>query len=164
VTWDAVVGIGSNLGDRRSTLDAAVDRIAELPRTRVLARSEIRETAPVGPPQGPYLNGALRVMTAFDPEPLLEALLDIERGLGRIRGHKWGPRTVDLDILWIRGVSLWTPRLSVPHPHLAERLFALEPLVEVCPDAADPATGVAYRDLLARLKSSVGTLPGAPSA
>jgi 2-amino-4-hydroxy-6-hydroxymethyldihydropteridine diphosphokinase len=138
----AVVGLGSNLGDRRATLQRALGEIGRI--ARVERASHVYETAPVGPPQGRFLNAAL--LLAFDgtPHALLDALLSIERALGRVRAEKWGPRTIDLDILWIEGAVIASDRLVVPHPRLRERAFALEPLLEVRPDARDPATGEVY--------------------
>jgi 2-amino-4-hydroxy-6-hydroxymethyldihydropteridine diphosphokinase len=152
--YDAVVGLGSNLGDRFATLDGAAEALGRLEATRLVARSRWRETAPVGgPPQGPYLNGAVRLETALDPAALLRQLLALEARFGRARRVRWGPRTLDLDVLWVAGVVLASPSLTLPHPRLPERTFALEPLVEVAPHAADPATGEPYADMLARLRS-----------
>jgi 2-amino-4-hydroxy-6-hydroxymethyldihydropteridine diphosphokinase len=110
----------------------------------VLATSRVYATAPVGPPQPEYLNAAALITWNEDAEALLDALLAIESGLGRVRGEKWGPRTIDLDVLWIEGQAVATPRLVVPHPHLKERAFALAPMLEVAPGARDPATGEGY--------------------
>ena len=136
----AVVGIGSNLGDRLATMREAVRCIATI--ARVEARSRVVETAPVGgPPQGDFLNAAVCVAWDGTAEALLDALLGIERALGRERREKWGPRTIDLDVLWIDGVVVDSPRLVVPHPHLLERAFAVVPLLDVAPNAIDPRTG-----------------------
>lgn len=139
---DAVVGLGSNLGDRRATLESAIERLAELGEIR--ARSLLYETDPVGPPQPDFLNAAVRLQTALTPVELLRALLGIERDFGRERREKWGPRTLDLDLLWIRDQVVDTPELVVPHPRLLERAFALVPLLDVAPEAADPRTGTQY--------------------
>jgi 2-amino-4-hydroxy-6-hydroxymethyldihydropteridine diphosphokinase len=156
--YDAVVGLGSNLGERALALDHAALALGRLEGTRVVARSPWRETAPVGgPPQGFFLNGALRLETALAPEALLARLLAIEQGLGRERRERWGPRTIDLDLLWVAGVVCASPTLTLPHPRLHERAFALEPLVDVAPDARDPTTGEAYRTMLARLHSGRST-------
>lgn len=150
---DVVIGLGGNLGDRALLLASATDAIAALPGTRLIATSVLRETEPVGGvPQGPFLNGAVRVETSLSPSQLLDALLRIERRFGRERRERWGPRTVDLDVLWIAGLALESPLLTVPHPRLLDRAFALEPLVDVAPDARDPRTGEAYRDRLATLR------------
>jgi len=147
-----VIGLGSNLGDRQANLLGARQAIEALPATRVLAGSPLRETAPVGgPPQGAYLNGALLIETPLAPAALLDHLLTIERSFGRERRERWGPRTLDLDILFSPGLVLRLPSLTLPHPRLHERRFALEPLVEVAPWAADPLTGALYADTLARL-------------
>jgi 2-amino-4-hydroxy-6-hydroxymethyldihydropteridine diphosphokinase len=135
----AVVGLGANLGDRLGALRAAAARLP------VVRRSRVYETAPVGgPPQPHYLNAA--ALVAFDGEPLalLDRLLAIEHELGRIRNVKNGPRTIDLDLLWIDGRVIDEQRLVVPHPRLHERAFALAPLLDVAPGAVDPKTGAAY--------------------
>jgi 2-amino-4-hydroxy-6-hydroxymethyldihydropteridine diphosphokinase len=136
----AVIGIGSNLGDRLATMRAAVTRVDAV--ARVEAVSRVYETAPVGGvAQGDFLNAAVLVAWDGDAEGLLDELLRIERDLGRVRAEKWGPRTIDLDVLWIDGVVVETPRLVVPHPHLLERAFAVAPLLDVVPHAIDPRTG-----------------------
>lgn len=141
-----VVGLGSNVGDRLANLRAAAARIAAIAPVR--ARSRVYETAPVGgPPQGDFLNAAIAIDWSGAPLALLEALLAIERDLGRVRGEtdvRWGPRTIDLDVLWIDGLVVSDARLSVPHPRLRERAFALAPLLDVAPGAVDPQTGEAY--------------------
>jgi 2-amino-4-hydroxy-6-hydroxymethyldihydropteridine diphosphokinase len=135
----AVVGFGANLADRLGALRAAAARLP------VVRRSRVYETAPVGgPPQPNYLNAA--ALVAFDGEPmaLLDRLLAIELELGRVRDVKNGPRTIDLDLLWIDGQTMDDPRLVVPHPRLHERPFALAPLLDVAPGALDPRTGTRY--------------------
>ncbi len=148
----AAIGIGANLGDRLATMREAVARLSRV--STVLARSHVYETAPVGgPPQGDYLNAAVLVDYNGEPLALLDELLRIEAELGRERYVRWGPRTVDLDLLWIEGLVVEHPRLFVPHPRLAERAFALVPLLEVAPGARDPRSGHPYlapRDLTVR--------------
>ena len=118
---------------------AAVERIAGVAGVSVRARSRVYETAPVGgPPQPSFLNAAIYAECILSPVALLDELLAIEAALGRVRAAetvRFGPRTIDLDILWIEGVTLDEPRLVVPHPRLALRAFALVPLLEVAPDA-----------------------------
>jgi 2-amino-4-hydroxy-6-hydroxymethyldihydropteridine diphosphokinase len=136
-----VVGFGANLGDRLRTMRAAAH---ELGRTaRVERGSRVFVTAPVGgPPQPDYLNAAALVRYEGEPEALLGALLAIEERLGRRRGgERFGPRAIDLDILWIEGEAVDTEVLVVPHPRLLERAFALVPLLELVPEARDPRTG-----------------------
>lgn len=131
---DAVVGLGSNLGDRLANLREAVVRISKIPGVTITARSKVYETAPVGgPEQGPFLNGAIRVDCTLTPHALLDALQTIERELGRTREVRWGPRTIDIDMLWIAGVTIDDERLTVPHPRLHERAFAVHPLLDVAP-------------------------------
>jgi 2-amino-4-hydroxy-6-hydroxymethyldihydropteridine diphosphokinase len=146
---DAVVGLGSNLGDRRATLALAAREVETF--GRVVARSALYETEPVGPPQPHYLNAAVLLRTELAPEPLLQALLAVEAKLGRIRRERWGPRVIDLDILWVDGVRVHSPALTVPHPSLRERPFALRPLLDVAPAACDPADGTSYAEVLASL-------------
>jgi 2-amino-4-hydroxy-6-hydroxymethyldihydropteridine diphosphokinase len=141
----AVVGIGANLGDRLATMRAAVTQMRKVMRVERLSR--VYETAPIGPPQPDYLNAAALVAYDGSAEDLLDALLAIEIGLGRVRKERWAPRTIDLDILFIEGLALETERLTVPHPHLTERAFALRPLADVAPHALDPETGRPYAEL-----------------
>ena len=126
----------------------AVARIDRIDGVRVVARSRVYETAPLGgPPQPHFLNAAVAVECTLSLSALLEELLRIEVSLGRVRGHdevRFGPRTLDLDVLWAEGAILDQPRLTVPHPRLAGRAFALLPLLEVAPGASDPRTGEPY--------------------
>jgi len=149
---EVVIGFGSNLGDRRQTIRLAADEVARLGSQR--SRSALYETAPLGPPQPAYLNGALRLTTSLEPVALLSALLAIERGLGRIRRERWGPRTIDLDILWFQDREFASPELTVPHPGLRDRAFALRPLLDVAPDATDPRDGTSYRAALSALDAA----------
>lgn len=139
---DAVVGLGANLGDRRTTLRRAVAELFAERGIRGLAVSALYETDPVGPPQPDYLNAAVRLELHGTPEALLDVLLAIEHRSGRTRTERWGPRPLDLDLLWLEGVEVSTARLVVPHPRLHERRFALAPLLDVAPDAVDPRTGL----------------------
>ena len=131
VTLRAVVGFGSNLGDRLATLRAARRLLEGV--ARVEATSRVYATAPVGPPQPDFLNAAALVAYEGSPGRLMEALLDIEARLGRVRAERNGPRTLDLDLLWIDGLRVESPQLVVPHPRLAERAFALAPMMEARP-------------------------------
>jgi 2-amino-4-hydroxy-6-hydroxymethyldihydropteridine diphosphokinase len=142
-----VVGFGANLGDRLGTMRAALRELSR--EAEVVATSRVYESPPFGGmPQPPYLNAAalLREPASLPDAAfvLLDALLAIEARLGRVRRERWGPRTLDLDILWIDGVRVDAPRLVVPHPYLRERAFALAPLLDLVPDARDPLTGEAY--------------------
>lgn len=143
----AVIGVGANLGDRLGSIEAAVERVARLPGVRSVRRSVLFETEPVGgPPQPPFLNGAILVelTSPVAATTLVAWLLGIERDLGRVRGpERNAPRTLDLDLLWTDGPPSEDPAAIVPHPRLHERPFALAPLVDVAPDARDPV-GVLY--------------------
>ena len=151
-----VVGLGANLGDRAASIERAMDRLARLPGVRAFAASPIYETDPVGgPPQGAYLNAAvkLEIDPPRSPRSIVSALLALEQEMGRVRGGRDAPRTIDLDLLWIEGVTSDHPDAEVPHPRLAERAFALAPLLDVVPDARAP-DGERYADKLARLDRS----------
>ena len=140
-----VIGLGSNLGERERYLARAVTRIAAIPELQVSALSRVFESDGVGPPQPRYLNAAVRVEYARDAHALLDALLAIEHELGRVRDVRWGPRVIDLDILW-GATAVRSERLSVPHAQLCERAFALGPLLDVAPELSS-----AYAETLAAL-------------
>jgi 2-amino-4-hydroxy-6-hydroxymethyldihydropteridine diphosphokinase len=147
----AYVGLGANLGDREATLRQAVALLHGEPGVSVLAVSSFRETDPVGYEDQPrFLNAAAALETDLSPQVLLERLLEIERRLGRIREGvaRFGPRTCDLDLLLYGHEAVNEPDLVVPHPRLAERRFALEPLVELDPELELP-DGRRLDDLLA---------------
>jgi 2-amino-4-hydroxy-6-hydroxymethyldihydropteridine diphosphokinase len=148
----AFVGLGANLGPKEVTILRAVDLLGAEPGVEVLALSQLRETDPVGKLDQPqFLNGAVEVETTLAPRELLDVLLRIERELGRVRdGERFGPRTIDLDLLLYADDVVDEPGLRVPHPSLHERRFALEPLAELEPDAEIPGQGQ-VSELLARL-------------
>jgi len=138
----AYVGLGSNLGTRERVIGDAVALLGEHPDIEVLRASALRETEPWGPvAQPPFLNGAVVVETSLEPRALLGALLDVERRLGRMREERWGPRTIDLDLLLYGDEVVDEPGLTVPHPRLSERAFALEPLLELDPGLVVPGQG-----------------------
>jgi 2-amino-4-hydroxy-6-hydroxymethyldihydropteridine diphosphokinase len=142
------VGLGSNLGDREDNLSRALERLEELGPVRV---SRVRETDPVGITDQPrFLNAVAEVETELPARELLVRLLAIERSLGRDRATevRWGPRTIDLDLLLYGDETIDEPGLTVPHPRLAERRFVLEPLCELDPELVLP-DGRAIRDLVA---------------
>jgi 2-amino-4-hydroxy-6-hydroxymethyldihydropteridine diphosphokinase len=150
----AYVGLGANLGDREQTLRRALERLDATSGIEVLAVSNFRETEPVGLREQPrFLNAAAAVETELRPRALLNALLAVERSLGRTRdGPKYGPRTIDLDLLLYGGEVVDEPGLTVPHPRLHERAFALEPLAELDPALEIPGHGP-IRPLLRNLES-----------
>ena len=150
----AYIGIGANIGQPRETIAAALDLIAAEQGIELLAVSSLRETEPLGYADQPrFINGAAELETELSPRDLLERLLEVERRLGRIRGegHRFGPRTIDLDLLLYGSETLDEPGLTVPHPRLAERRFALEPLAELNPALEIPGHG-AVQALLAGLE------------
>ena len=150
----AFVGLGANLGDREATLRRAVELLGADPELDVVALSTLRETDPVGYLDQPrFLNGAVELETALGARDLLDRLLGVERALGRERtGPRFGPRTVDLDLLLFGGEQIAEPGLRVPHPRLHERRFALEPLAELDPTLEIPRRGP-VQTLLAALHS-----------
>jgi 2-amino-4-hydroxy-6-hydroxymethyldihydropteridine diphosphokinase len=142
----AYVGLGANLGDREGTIRAAV---ADLP--GVVAVSTLRETDPVGITDQPrFLNGVAVLQTELAPRELLDVLLAVERRLGRERGRRWGPRTIDLDLLLYGDEVIDETGLTIPHPRLHERRFVLEPLADLAPELVVPGHG-RVKDLLAKL-------------
>jgi 2-amino-4-hydroxy-6-hydroxymethyldihydropteridine diphosphokinase len=146
----AYVAVGSNLGDRWARLAQAARALRAEPRVSLLRASRVWDTAPVGPPQPRYLNAALELEVELPPVPLLAALRRIELGAGRVRtGARWGPRTLDLDLLLLGERELRAPGLVVPHPRLAARRFVLAPLAELCPERVVPGTGRTVAELLA---------------
>jgi 2-amino-4-hydroxy-6-hydroxymethyldihydropteridine diphosphokinase len=149
----AFVGLGSNLGDREATLEEAIALLRAHPEIEVAAVSALHETEPWGPVEQPrYLNGAVAIDTRLQPRELLGVLLDVERRLGRVRVERFGPRTIDLDLLLYGDAVLDEPGLEVPHPRLHERAFALEPLRELDPQLVVPGRGPVTR-LLAELEA-----------
>jgi len=144
----AYLGLGANLGDRDATIRAAVAALPD-----VVAVSELRETDPVGVTDQPrFLNGVAALETELSPRALLERLLAVEHELGRERRERWGPRTIDLDLLLYGDAEIDEPGLTVPHPRLHERAFVLEPLAELAPGLVVPGRG-RVEVLLAELDS-----------
>lgn len=152
----AFVGLGGNLGEVAVTLRAATDALARLPATRLLRASRLYRTPAWGLEQQPdFINGVVALETRLTPRELLDALLRIEREFGRERdsGPRWGPRSLDLDLLLHGDAIVEQAGLRLPHPHLHERAFALVPLLEIAADILIPGQGSA-RDALSRLETS----------
>jgi 2-amino-4-hydroxy-6-hydroxymethyldihydropteridine diphosphokinase len=139
IGWSqAAIALGGNLGNSYAILKAAVVALKKDPKIIVLAQSHWYQTVAVGPPQPDYLNACINLRTQYPPFPLLQQLLKIEAEFGRIRQERWGPRTLDLDLLLFDNAIVNTPTLTLPHPHLHERAFVLAPLAEICPDWIHP--------------------------
>nr|WP_279237543.1 2-amino-4-hydroxy-6-hydroxymethyldihydropteridine diphosphokinase [Dyella sedimenti] len=147
--------MGSNLGDARGHVLGALDALARLPGVRVLARSPLYLTPPWGVlEQPPFVNAVAHVDTVLAPQELLDALLVIERAAGRVRdGERWGPRTLDLDVLHMDGVEQADERLTLPHPRIHERAFVLLPLNDLAPGLELPGQG-RVAELLAALDTA----------
>lgn len=156
----AFVGLGSNLGDRSAYLERAVGLLGAADGVRVVGVSTVRESEPVGYlDQPPFLNGAVALETDLPARKLLDRLLAVERELGRERtGPRFGPRTIDLDLLLYGDQVIDEPGLKIPHPRLHERAFVLEPLVELDPELRLP-DGRLVRDLLSGLTGDIRHAP-----
>ncbi len=147
------VALGTNLGDRLLNLSEACRRVAKLPGVRLRARSPLLETPALlaagdsfGQP--PFLNAVVELEARLDPLPLLGALLEVERGMGRVRTVRWAPRVIDLDLVLYGQRVIDSVALAVPHPGLTTRRFVLEPLAALAPELTHPLTGTTVRELL----------------
>lgn len=141
------IGLGSNQGDKEALLADAKRKMEDLGITILQASSLLRTQPWGGVDQDDFLNQVIEVETWLEPDELMTSLLEIERQLGRVREVKWGPRTIDLDILFIDREVHYSPHLIVPHPYLAERAFVLESLQEIAPHFVDPHSGKSIRHL-----------------
>jgi 2-amino-4-hydroxy-6-hydroxymethyldihydropteridine diphosphokinase len=150
----AYVGLGSNLGEREAMIRLALDDLARLPGTRLARASSLYDTAPVGEVEQPnFLNAVVQLDTELTARQLLWNLLLIEKRLGRVRTQRWGPRTIDLDLLMYGDLVVDEPDLVVPHPELTRRSFVLVPLVEIDPLLVHPITGQTLLQHLSRLET-----------
>jgi 2-amino-4-hydroxy-6-hydroxymethyldihydropteridine diphosphokinase len=152
----AYVGLGSNLGDRAGNIRAAVEQLRRAAGVAVSAVSSLLENDAVGGPAGspPFLNAAAELRTTLSPLALLHQLHAIEAALGRVRAERWGPRTIDLDLLLYGDHCVDDPELIVPHPLMHERRFVLQPLAEIAPAAVHPRRGVSVDELLRQLSDT----------
>jgi len=138
----AYIAIGSNLNTPRARVLDAFERIAALESTRLELRSRLYRTSPMGPQDQPeFVNAAAGVLTQMSAHPLLDALLDIERQMGRVRQERWGPRLIDLDLVWMAGGVIEEAGLTLPHPGVSMRNFVLYPLADIAPTLDIPGHG-----------------------
>jgi len=154
--YAVAIALGANLGDRRAHIVFALEEIAALPLTAIIAASTFHETQPVGPiSQGLFLNAAALLVTRLTPQALLHHLHLIESAHGRDRAseQRWGPRTLDLDVLVYGDLVLDSPALTIPHARMAERAFVLEPLAEIAPDLRIPPGGRTVAEMLRALRA-----------
>jgi 2-amino-4-hydroxy-6-hydroxymethyldihydropteridine diphosphokinase len=157
----AFVGVGSNLGDREFLIRNAVEGLRAVPRTSVLRVSSLYDTDPVGELEQPaFLNAVVWLETELEPRELLWHLLLIEKRMGRVRTQKWGPRSIDLDLLFFGGTVLQDPDLTLPHPEAHRRAFVLIPLQELDADFVHPETGEPIRKMIRRLDPTPGVRKG----
>ena len=150
----AAIALGSNMGDSQEILAAAIATLDKTPGIILKANSHWYQTKAVGPPQPDYLNGCATIKTSMLPQVLLETLLAIEQKFGRVRQERWGPRTLDLDLLLYDDLIMDTPTLQIPHPRMRERAFVLVPLAEIAPDWVEPVSGCVIKDLLKEVNCS----------
>lgn len=148
----AFIALGSNVGNRQATINAAIAMLSKDSAVQILKVSDLIETAAVGMGQAnAFLNGAAEISTTRDPGSLLKTLLDVEKTLGRVRSDRWQPRTIDLDLLLYGQQVLSTPGLALPHPLMHKRTFVLGPLLQIAPDAIHPLLKRTVRQLHADL-------------
>ncbi len=141
------IALGSNMGNSRAILSSALETLAQTPGITLQARSSWYQTQAVGPPQPDYINGCALLHVQIPPQLLLERLLLIEDQFGRVRSLRWGPRSLDLDILLYNDLILDTPTLVLPHPRMGERAFVLIPLAEIAPNWVEPVSGKVIAEL-----------------
>jgi 2-amino-4-hydroxy-6-hydroxymethyldihydropteridine diphosphokinase len=158
----AYLALGSNLGDRLATLQRAVDLLDARSGIDVVRSSRVYETEPVGPPQPPYLNAVVEVRTELEPRQLLKECLAIEDELGRVRAERWGPRTIDIDVLTFDAREVSEPDLVVPHPRMHERAFVLIPLSDLTAEPSLP-DGRRLQDVRLPPDAMFGVRPFAPA-
>jgi 2-amino-4-hydroxy-6-hydroxymethyldihydropteridine diphosphokinase len=161
------IGIGSNLGNRRAHYRRALELIAALPETRIVKRSSLYESEPLGEARNWYINGVIEIETTLSPEQLLRRLQGIEKTMGRKRTpttKKWASRKIDLDILLFDNQIVDSRTLKIPHPELHNRRFVLLPLSELAPHLTHPRLGATIAELLAALKDEKRVMLLPPNA
>ena len=145
------LSLGSNLGDRLHYLQRAVDAIARIPSTKVITTSSVYETEPVGKKDQPeFLNAVAELQAGLDALPLFRALKEIERSLGRTKTERWGPREIDIDILYYDADIVKNPELNIPHSEIHNRRFVLVSIAEIDGEFLDPLTNESMKQILNR--------------
>ncbi|MDH6100807.1 2-amino-4-hydroxy-6-hydroxymethyldihydropteridine diphosphokinase [Anabaenopsis sp. FSS-46] len=148
----SAIALGSNIGESQAILEGAIKSLEKIPGVTIKAISSWYKTAPVGGPEQPdYLNGCAILEVQLTPEQLLKTLQEIEQEFGRVRKERWGPRTLDLDVILFNDLILETPDLQIPHPRMRERAFVLVPLAEIAPEWIEPVTKETISQLLEHL-------------
>jgi len=151
------LSLGSNVGDRKHSIECALDHLSRKSTTALTAVSSLYETEPWGnTDQSTFYNLTVEIGTALEPLELLNTVKLIERRLGREPGPRWGPRVIDIDIVLWESLVLDTPEISIPHPHFRERAFVLVPLSEIAPAIIDPSSGLSVSELLERVQGVSG--------
>jgi 2-amino-4-hydroxy-6-hydroxymethyldihydropteridine diphosphokinase len=153
----AYIGIGSNLGDKSCQCEKAISEILKIDRHKLLARSSLFKTQPIGyTPQDWFVNGVIKIQTDLEAPELLRTLKTIESQLGRTETFRWGPRPIDLDILFFDDIEIHTKELQIPHPRIQNRQFVLVPLAEIDQDLIHPVLKETIRELLNNFKEDQG--------
>jgi len=153
----AYIGIGSNLGDKLDYCEKAISEILKTDRQKLLAKSSFYKTQPIGyTSQDWFVNGAIKIETDLEAHELLQTLKAIESQLGRAEAFRWGPQTIDLDILFFDDVEIRTERLQIPHPFIQDRQFVLVPLAEIDRNFIHPGLKKTIQELLNNLKEDQG--------
>lgn len=150
----SAIALGSNLGDSLDILERSLKRLSESPGVSVKSKSSWYKTVPIGPVQPDFLNGCALLEVEKTPEDLLLLLQTVEKEFGRDRDVRWGPRTLDLDLLLFDRAILHTPHLQIPHPRIRERAFVLVPLAQIAPDLIEPVSGKTIGRLLQDVDTS----------
>ncbi|HEV7734838.1 MAG TPA: 2-amino-4-hydroxy-6-hydroxymethyldihydropteridine diphosphokinase [Candidatus Binatia bacterium] len=157
------IGIGSNLGDRKANAAEAMERVSQLPDTKIMRASSLYESEPLGDAKTWFVNSVIEIETELQPEPLLKKLKAIEEAMGRkrVKGKRWGSRIIDLDILMFDQDVIAKRTLKIPHPEMHKRRFVLLPLAELAPHVIHPKLGQSVSTLLATVKDDkrVSLLP-----
>ncbi len=160
VAVPCAIALGSNLGNSRDILQQALTTLHHPPDLALVAQSSLYQTLAVGPPQPDILNACTLITTTLTASALMHRLLAVEQRFGRVRRERWGPRTLDLDLIFYGQLIHTEPDLQIPHPRLRERAFVLIPLAEIAPDWVDPVTGRSVQDLCTALDPAGVTLLG----